>query len=227
MGELGPDAIKRCFGLPVAPALQLPGLAEVLWPRPPRLCDKCPHTDAYIAHQGSHRRWAGDVRVMGDIGCYSLGALEPLRAIHSCLCMGSSIGMAIGAAHAGMTPALCVIGDGTFTHSGMAPLLDAVRDNTNIKVFILDNAIVAMTGGQPTQATDEQVVELVAGLGVPRPHIRWWSPPTTRRRRRWPSSAKSWPRGAVGHHRAPCLRHLCQGDQDQGPAPGRHQGCGS
>jgi indolepyruvate ferredoxin oxidoreductase alpha subunit len=66
---------------------------------------------------------------MGDIGCYSLGALEPLAAIHSCLCMGSSIGMAIGAAHAGMTPALCVIGDGTFTHSGLAPLLDAVREN--------------------------------------------------------------------------------------------------
>jgi indolepyruvate ferredoxin oxidoreductase alpha subunit len=90
--------------------------------------------------------------------------------------MGSSIGMAIGAAHAGMTPALCVIGDGTFTHSGMAPLLDAVRENANIKVFILDNSIVAMTGGQPTQATDEQVIELVAGLGVPRAHIRLVEP---------------------------------------------------
>jgi len=95
-----------------------------------------------------------------------------LRAIDACLCMGASIGMAIGAAHAGMQPALCVIGDGTFTHSGMAPLLDAVRADVNIKVFILDNAIVAMTGGQPTQATDEQMVDLVAGLGVPRAHIR-------------------------------------------------------
>ena len=172
MGELGPDAIKRCFGLPVAPALQLPGLAEVLVGRPPRLCDKCPHTDAYIAIKEVIASLGDGVRVMGDIGCYSLGALEPMRAIHSCLCMGSSIGMAIGAAHAGMTPALCVIGDGTFTHSGLAPLLDAVRDNANIKVFILDNAIVAMTGGQPTQATDEQVVDLVAGLGMPRDHIR-------------------------------------------------------
>jgi indolepyruvate ferredoxin oxidoreductase alpha subunit len=176
MGELGPDAVKRCFGVPVAAALQLPGLAQVLAPRPPRLCDKCPHTDAYIALHEAIAEGAGDVRVMGDIGCYSLGALEPLRAIHSCLCMGASIGMAIGAAHAGMSPALCVIGDGTFTHSGMAPLLDAVRDNTNIKVFILDNAIVAMTGGQPTQATDEQMVELVAGLGVPRPRIRLVEP---------------------------------------------------
>ena len=54
----------------------------------------------------------------------------------------------------------------------MTPLLDAVHENVNIKVFILDNSIVAMTGGQPTQATDEQVVDLVAGLGVPRKHIR-------------------------------------------------------
>jgi indolepyruvate ferredoxin oxidoreductase alpha subunit len=69
-----------------------------------------------------------------------------------------------------------VIGDGTFTHSGMTPLLDAARDNTNIKVFILDNSIVAMTGGQPTMVTDEEVVDLVAGLGVPREHIRVVTP---------------------------------------------------
>ena len=71
---------------------------------------------------------------------------------------------------------LAVIGDGTFTHSGMAPLLDAARDDIPIKVFILDNSIVAMTGGQPTMATDEQVVDLVAGLGVPRDRIRIISP---------------------------------------------------
>jgi indolepyruvate ferredoxin oxidoreductase alpha subunit len=176
MGELSPDAIRRGFGLPVAPSLQLPGLADVLVGRPPRLCDKCPHTDAYAALNEVIGAGEEGVRVMGDIGCYSLGALAPLRAIHSCLCMGSSIGMALGAAHAGMTPALAVIGDGTFTHSGMAPLLDAARENANVKVFILDNSIVAMTGGQPTQATDEQMVDLVAGLGVPREHIRLVEP---------------------------------------------------
>jgi indolepyruvate ferredoxin oxidoreductase alpha subunit len=58
----------------------------------------------------------------------------------------------------------------------MPPLLDAAHENTNIKVFILDNSIVAMTGGQPTMATDEEVVNLVAGLGVPREHIRVVSP---------------------------------------------------
>lgn len=172
MGELSQDAIKPCFGLTVAPSLQLAGLADVLVGRPPRLCDKCPHSDAYIAIKEVIAGLGDGVRVMGDIGCYSLGYLAPHQAIHSCLCMGSSIGMAIGAAHSGMNPSLCVIGDGTFTHSGMAPLLDAAHENTNIKVFILDNSIVAMTGGQPTMATDEEVVDLVAGLGVPRAHIR-------------------------------------------------------
>jgi indolepyruvate ferredoxin oxidoreductase alpha subunit len=172
MGELSQDAIKRCFGLPVNPSLEIAGLANVLVARPPCLCDKCPHSDAYIAINEAIAEFAPDTRVMGDIGCYTLGAMEPYHGIHSCLCMGASIGMAIGAAHAGMSPSLCVIGDGTFTHSGMTPMLDAARDNTNIKVFILDNSIVAMTGGQPTMATDEEVVDLVAGLGVPREHIR-------------------------------------------------------
>ena len=172
MGELSPDAIKRCFGLPVNAFMQIVGIDDVLVGRPPSLCDKCPHTDSYEAIREVIAEIGPGVRVMGDIGCYSLGYLPPHQAIHSCLCMGSSIGMAIGASHAGMTPSLCVIGDGTFTHSGLAPMLDAAHDNSNIKVFILDNSIVAMTGGQPTMATDEEVVDMVAGLGVPRAHIR-------------------------------------------------------
>jgi indolepyruvate ferredoxin oxidoreductase alpha subunit len=171
-GELSQDAIKRCFGVPVSPSLHIAGLADVLVARPPSLCDKCPHTDSYLAINEVIAEFNPDARIMGDIGCYTLGAVGPLHGIHSCLCMGASIGMAIGVVHAGMAQALCVIGDGTFTHSGMAPLLDAARDNTNIKVFILDNSIIAMTGGQPTAATDEEVVNLVAGLGVPREHIR-------------------------------------------------------
>jgi indolepyruvate ferredoxin oxidoreductase alpha subunit len=175
-GELTPDALRHSFGLPSRKAIQIPGLEEVLVGRPPRLCDACPHDDAYVAINEAIADMGDDIRVQGDIGCYALGYLKPHQAIHSCLCMGASIGMAIGAAHAGMSPSLCVIGDGTFTHSGMAPLLDAARENTGIKVFILDNSIVAMTGGQPTMATDEQVVDLVAGLGVPRERIRIVSP---------------------------------------------------
>ncbi|GAB4396206.1 MAG: thiamine pyrophosphate-dependent enzyme [Rhodoferax sp.] len=172
MGELSPDALKRCFGIPVRPSIEIKGLDDVLVSRPPRLCDKCPHTDSYEAIREVLAEAGHDVRVMGDIGCYSLGAMAPHQAIHSCLCMGASIGMAMGMAHAGIHPALAVIGDGTFTHSGMPALLDAARDNTPMTVFILDNSIIAMTGGQPTLATDEDVADLVAGLGVPRAHIR-------------------------------------------------------
>jgi indolepyruvate ferredoxin oxidoreductase alpha subunit len=175
-GELTPDAIRHAFGIPASEPLQIPGLGDVVVGRPPRLCEACPHDDAYVAINEAIAGMGDDIRVMGDIGCYALGYLKPHQAIHSCLCMGASIGMAIGAAHAGMTPSLCVIGDGTFTHSGMAPLLDAAREDINIKVFILDNSIVAMTGGQPTMATDEQVVDLVAGLGVSRERIRVVSP---------------------------------------------------
>ncbi|MGI9132393.1 MAG: hypothetical protein ACR2I0_00385, partial [Rhodoferax sp.] len=119
MGELNQDAIKLCFGLPLSPSLEIPGLAEVMRGRPPRLCDKCPHTDAYIAIKEVLAELGDGVRVMGDIGCYSLGYLPPHQAIHACLCMGASIGMAIGAVHAGVNPSLCVIGDVTFTHSGL------------------------------------------------------------------------------------------------------------
>jgi indolepyruvate ferredoxin oxidoreductase alpha subunit len=180
-GELSPDALRRAFGLPGRDALHVAGLEDVLVGRPPRLCDACPHDDAYNAINEAIAGMGDDVRVMGDIGCYALGYLAPHQTIHSCLCMGASIGMAIGAAHAGMRPALCVIGDGTFTHSGMAPLLDAARADIDIKVFILDNSVVAMTGGQPTMATDEQVVDLVAGLGVPRERIRVIAPTPQRK----------------------------------------------
>lgn len=175
-GELGPDALRTTFGVPVAPSLTLEGVEAVLAPRPPRLCDACPHGDSYAVINEVIQELGPGMRVMGDIGCYALGYLKPYQAIHSCLCMGSSIGMAIGVAHAGISPSLCVIGDGTFTHSGMTALLDAVNENTNVKVFILDNSIVAMTGGQPTSVPDERVVDLVAGLGVDRSHIRVITP---------------------------------------------------
>lgn len=80
-----------------------------------------------------------DARIFGDIGCYTLGALPPFRAIDSCVDMGASITMAKGASDAGVFPAIAVIGDSTFTHSGMTGLLDAVNDRANITVVISDN----------------------------------------------------------------------------------------
>ena len=108
---------------------------------------------------------------MSDIGCYTLGALPPYNAISSCVDMGASISMAKGAADAGMRPAVAVIGDSTFTHSGMTPLLDAVWEQSPIKVLILDNGTTGMTGGQDSPATG-RLVEIVTGLGVPPEHVR-------------------------------------------------------
>ena len=87
--------------------------------------------DAIEGHPGA--------RVFSDIGCYTLGALPPYEAIHSCVDMGASITMAKGAAEAGVRPAVAVIGDSTFTHSGMTGLLDVVEDRSPVTVMILDN----------------------------------------------------------------------------------------
>jgi len=110
--------------------------------------------------------------VFSDIGCYTLGFYSPFEAIDSCLDMGASISMAKGAADAGMHPVLCVIGDSTFGHSGMTPLLTAAHEDTNMVVVIVDNGTVAMTGTQESLCTGERLVEIAAGLGVPRERIR-------------------------------------------------------
>jgi indolepyruvate ferredoxin oxidoreductase alpha subunit len=109
--------------------------------------------------------------VFSDIGCYTLGAFPPYKAIESCVDMGASISMASGAAHAGVRPAACVIGDSTFTHSGMTPLLDAATENTPITVLVLDNGTVAMTGGQPTFGSGEGLLRIIRGLGIPEEHL--------------------------------------------------------
>ena len=116
--------------------------------RPPVLCAGCPHTATFLALRGL------DARVAGDIGCYTLAAVEPLRSIDTTVCMGASIGNAIGMAAAGETkPVVATIGDSTFLHAGMPPLIDAVYNQANITVVILDNSITAMTGGQDHPGT--------------------------------------------------------------------------
>ncbi|MFO7810704.1 MAG: thiamine pyrophosphate-dependent enzyme, partial [Candidatus Delongbacteria bacterium] len=87
-----------------------------------------------------------------------------------CVDMGASITMAKGAADAGLFPAIAVIGDSTFTHSGMTGLLDAVIENTNIVVMIVDNSTTGMTGGQDSHALD-RLVSICEGLGVAKDHI--------------------------------------------------------
>ena len=138
--------------------------------RPPALCQGCGHRDVYDALNRVAAEYP-DARIFGDIGCYTLGALPPFRAIDSCVDMGASITMAKGAADAGLYPAIAVIGDSTFTHSGMTGLLDAVNDNSNITVIISDNLTTAMTGGQDSAGTNK-FEAICVGLGVEPSHVR-------------------------------------------------------
>ncbi|NTW10426.1 MAG: indolepyruvate ferredoxin oxidoreductase, partial [Chlorobiaceae bacterium] len=167
-GELDTDSIARAFGRHIETGLPIPGIVPN---RPPELCRGCGHRDLYEALNivmGSY-----DQRhVFSDIGCYTLGALPPYNAIHTCVDMGASVTMAKGAADAGLRPAVAVIGDSTFTHSGMTGLLDAVNDRTPITVIIADNDTVAMTGGQCSSAAGTKLVDICIGLGVEREHIR-------------------------------------------------------
>lgn len=167
-GELNPDNVRSALAFePRAGATDaltdLPG-------RPPALCKGCPHADTYNALIEVLKEYP-DHSVLSDIGCYTLGALPPYSAIQSCVDMGASISMAAGAAHAGAKHVCCVIGDSTFTHSGMTPLIGAAKENVPMTVFILDNSIVAMTGFQESMMGGDRLVKLVEGLGADPEHI--------------------------------------------------------
>lgn len=170
-GELNPALIATALGLKVTEAK---AVAEVVVPRPPSLCPGCPHIDTYLAINEALDKYAKG-RVFADIGCYTLGALPPYNAINSCVDMGASITMAKGASDAGLHPSVAVIGDSTFTHSGMTGLMDAVTDKTPVTVFVLDNGTTAMTGGQNSAGTG-RIDQICLGLGVEKEHIREMKP---------------------------------------------------
>lgn len=172
-GELQPDSVRRAMGrepLPVKPAAEIVSAG-----RPPQLCKGCPHADTVTAMKKALADYP-DGRVFSDIGCYTLSALPPYSAIHSCVCMGASVSMSKGAAEAGVFPSVGMIGDSTFAHSGITPLIDATRAGVNMTLIIVDNASVAMTGGQPTFLTGDHLVRVCEGVGVPREHIRVITP---------------------------------------------------
>lgn len=166
-GELTPDAVGKALGKEITQYYATP---EVVEQRPPALCQGCGHRDVYQALNDVLAEYE-EPKVFGDIGCYTLGALPPFRAIDSCIDMGASITMAKGASDAGVYPAVSVIGDSTFTHSGMTGLLDCVNENTNITIIISDNETTAMTGGQDSAGTG-RLEAICAGIGVAPEHIR-------------------------------------------------------
>ncbi|MCF8358348.1 MAG: hypothetical protein K9H26_06290 [Prolixibacteraceae bacterium] len=166
-GELSPGLLANALQLEQA---KNPGIPEIVTNRPPSLCTGCGHQDMYKALNEALKPW-GDGHVFSDIGCYTLGALPPYRSINSCVDMGASVTMAKGAADAGLFPSLAVIGDSTFTHSGMTGLLDAVNDGSNVVIIISDNQSVSMTGGQDSSATG-RLDSICKGIGVDPAHIR-------------------------------------------------------
>ncbi len=169
-GELSPALISRAFGgsePPLRPAI------EGLPPRPPLLCVGCPHRGVFYALRTMR------AIVTGDIGCYTLAAAPPLKAMDSCVCMGAGIGMAHGLEAAGTAerPIVAVIGDSTFAHSGLTGLLHLAYAGSTSTVVVLDNRTTAMTGrqgnpvsgvaigGEPAPAVDLEALCLALGAG--------------------------------------------------------------
>ena len=146
----GPDA-REDMGAPTVPS------------RPPVLCPGCPHRGFF------HVLKKMKAIVTGDIGCYTLSVLPPLEVMDTCVCMGASIGSALGIRRAqspvDRRPVVAVIGDSTFVHSGITGLIDAVYNGTAATICILDNSTTAMTGGQEHPASGKTL------MGAPAPKL--------------------------------------------------------
>ncbi len=166
-GELNPNIVGKALNLTIEEGYPLPA---ILQNRPPSLCEGSSHTDTFTALNEVIQEYSPG-RVFSDIGCYTLSALAPLRSINTCVDMGASITMAIGAADAGLLPAVAAIGDSTFTHSGITGLLDAVNTKSPITVIINDNSTTGMTGGQDSSAFGK-VEDICKGVGVEEEHIK-------------------------------------------------------
>lgn len=165
-GELNPDLVAYALKIEKQSVAVSNGS---LVNRPPALCKGCGHHDTYRALNEVMEEY-GKGRVFSDIGCYTLGALPPYSSIYSCVDMGASVTMAKGAADAGLFPSVAVIGDSTFTHSGITGLLDAVNEQSNIVLIIGDNESISMTGGQDSSALG-RIEAICEGVGVLPDHI--------------------------------------------------------
>ena len=165
VGELDPELVRAGFeqaGI-LPPRRERGTWAPEPLARPPVLCAGCPHTSSFMAVRAS------GARVAGDIGCYTLACLDPLRGIDTTVSMGSSIGNAIGMAKAGEPkPIVATIGDSTFLHAGIPGLIDAVYNQANLVVLLLDNHVTAMTGGQDHPGTGKTL----ARRGRPQGRLR-------------------------------------------------------
>ena len=146
IGELSQNAVRTALGMEPAGGT---ALAEPIPPRPPVMCAGCPHRGLFYTLR-KHK-----LTVLGDIGCYTLGATPPLTAIDAVICMGASVSGLHGFNKAGADAhrTVAVIGDSTFMHSGMTGLVNIAYNDSNSTVIIVDNSITGMTGHQDNPTT--------------------------------------------------------------------------
>ncbi len=144
--ELSQNLVAEKLGLPVPAGT---ALDEPIPPRPPVMCAGCPHRGLFYTLKKNK------LTVMGDIGCYTLGAVAPLAAMDATICMGASISGLHGFLKSGgdSKNTVAVIGDSTFMHSGMTGLVNVAYNESNATVIILDNSITGMTGHQQNPTT--------------------------------------------------------------------------
>ena len=150
IGEYSPGRLRQALGEGEVPKPITEGIN--LLPRPPMMCVGCGHRQVF------HALRQLKVTVTGDIGCYTMGALPPYEAEHTTFCMGASIGNAIGLERAGHEKVVAVIGDSTFIHAGIPPLIDSVYNGSTLTLVIMDNSTTGMTGGQPHSASGVNVL---------------------------------------------------------------------
>ena len=154
LGEFSQQTIREAFrkeGVSFGPAPEKQGEAPQVPGRPPMMCSGCPHRGMFYTLAKNH------ITVLGDIGCYTLGAVAPLNALDSTLCMGASVsgihGFNLARGQETEKKTVAVIGDSTFMHSGMTGLVNIAYNATNSTVIILDNSITGMTGHQQNPTT--------------------------------------------------------------------------
>lgn len=168
IGEYSPGRLQEALGTVKLPVPLNEGINMVM--RPPMMCIGCGHRTVFASLRQLK------VTVSGDIGCYTMGALPPYEAEHTTFCMGASIGTAVGLEQAGHERVVAVIGDSTFIHAGIPPLIDAVYNGSHLTLVILDNSATGMTGSQPHPAAGKNakgepapkldLAELVRATGV-------------------------------------------------------------
>ncbi|AIQ41733.1 indolepyruvate ferredoxin oxidoreductase subunit alpha [Paenibacillus sp. FSL R5-0912] len=209
-GELNPEIIRKAITreeFDCYEGVQVP-------PRPPRLCAGCGYLGLYSAVK-QHR----DIIAAGDIGCYTLGGTEPIKALDTVLCMGASISMATGMQRTqDFKPmgkkVFAFIGDSTFFHSGMTGLLNAVYNKTPIVICILDNRSTSMTGNQENPGTGRtlqgntseaiRIEDIVLALGIKPDNLRILDPTNLQETQQCVETAKLSTEPFVIISRHPC-----------------------